>query len=235
MRKLVQSIHHYCKKVKRARNIKRAKDKIAPYLKKDYGVELNYKLWITKGARFVASERNSDLERLSSKTVGYLSAYLIIVNLIHVYNIPYLEILSLVEVGFVTAALSILILIYSQFENANKYSLKADRFHQCGLEIGELYNDLRMAKTFSNISDRETEIRRISEKYDAVLKKYENHDSIDLKMFETAKPPYFELSRLGVRRIKAEKYFKVKFRYHLMIYGPFILFAVVKLYQMYGI
>ncbi len=225
------SVSHYIKKIKRLKRIKKAKEGMPPYLKKDFGVELNYKLWATKGARFAASDRNKKMHSLSYQTIGYLSAYLIIINLINVYDLAYLSKMSSQSLGFWTTALSIIILIYSQFENAKNYSIKAEKFHQCGLEIGELYNKLRMTKTFESINRPEDEIQRISEQYDVVLRKYENHISTDLDIFTTTKPKYFKLTKFQISWIKIKRYFIVKLKYHLMIYGPVIFFIVFQIKQ----
>ena len=228
---MLERIKLYFKNISRAKRIKRLRKKQPPYLKKDFGVELNYKLWFTKGARFSASERNKKLNDLSSMTIGYLSAYLIIINLINIYNLPFLEKLTENELGFWSASLSILILLYSQFESAKNYSIKGEKFHKCSLEIAELYNELRMVKTSTSISKKKEEklISKISQNYDEVLKKYENHSYIDNKHFKTHKPEYFELTRFDVWKIKTEKYFRVYFKYHLMIYGPIILFILSQL------
>jgi hypothetical protein len=223
----------YWKKIQRTKRIKNLKNKIPPYLKKDFGVELNYKIWITKGARFLASERNKICDNLSSQTVGYLSAYLIIVNLVTIYNIDFLYQLNNNQLGFTTTALSILILIYSQFESAKNHSIKSEKFHQCSLEIGELYNELRMVKTFENIYNREDRIRKISEKYDAILKKHENHSPIDLSSFRITKAKYFGLKWYDVWWINIKKYLWIKLKYHLMIYGPIILFIAFQLSEKY--
>lgn len=84
MKQLAQNIRLDLKKRKRAKRIKKIKNCTPPpYLKKDFGVELNFKLWTTKGARFAASDRNKKLNSLSYQTIGYLSVYLIIINLIN--------------------------------------------------------------------------------------------------------------------------------------------------------
>ena len=223
---VIKDIRLLIKKRKRLKRIKRVRESMPPYLKKDFGVELNYKLWTTKGARFAASDRNKNMNSLSYQTIGYLSAYLIIINLINIYDLPYLSKMSSQSLGFWTTALSIIILIYSQFENAKNYSIKAEKFHQCGLEIGELYNKLRMTKTFEDINLPEDEIRKISEQYDIVLRKYENHIPIDLELFTTTKPRYFKLTKFQVIWIKIKRYCIVKLKYHLMIYGPVIFFMV---------
>lgn len=218
--------------IQRAKRIKNLRSPIAPYLKKDFGVELNYKLWTTKGARFSASHRNRVKNSLSSQTIGYLSAYLIIINLVHIYNLPYFTQLSSSELGFTTTALSIIILLYSQFENANNYAIKSEKFHQCSLEIAELYNELRMIKTFKSITNKEYRINSISKRYDVILKQYENHRPIDSLDFQKQKPDYFKLSKLEVRMIKIKKYFIIKLKYHLLIYGPIILFVIYQIKNM---
>ena len=204
---------------------------IAPYLQKDFGVELNFKLWTTKGARFAASHRNKIQNELSSKTLGYLSAYLTIVSLLAVYKIPF-DPIGENYLNFTLTALSILILIFSQFEAAKEFSIKSERFHQCSLEIGELYNELRIAKTFPNLSEenRFHWVIEISKKYDKVLQKYDNHNSIDFDYFKTSKAPYFKLTTTLIYYIKLKHYFFVRFKYHLFIYGPgvFLLITYLK-------
>src|SRR5690606_38180940 len=102
--KILSQFILYLKKIRRVKKINKAKkeanSKIHPYLKKDFGVELNYKLWITKGARFKASERNLVCGNLSARTIVYLSAYLIIVNLITIYKIKFLPALTPEQLGF---------------------------------------------------------------------------------------------------------------------------------------
>lgn len=231
--KKIDQFKLYWKKAQRARRIKKYRSKIAPYLKKDFGVELNYKLWITKGARFKASERNLISGNLSSQTIVYLSAYLIILNLVTIYKISFLASLTSNELGFSSTALSILILLYSQFETAKNHSVKSEKFHQCSLEIAELYNELRMVKTFQNVYNAEDKIRKISEKYDEILKKYDNHLPIDLEDFTLTKASYFDINWVEKISIEIKKYFLVKFKYHLMIYGPIIWFIYYQLSKKY--
>lgn len=223
---MLKRIKLYCKKVARAKRIKKLRSSIAPYLKKDFGVELNYKLWTTKGARFSASRRNKIQNELSTKTVGYLSVYLTIVGLVTVYEIDISNIIELKYLNFALTGISLLILIFSQFETSKEYAIKSEKFHQCSLEIGELYNRLRMVKTFTTIINKEPEIAKISKKYDRVLHKYDNHIPIDFDMFKITKPDYFKLSWFDVIKIKINFYFQVEFKYHLFIYGPGIFLII---------
>lgn len=197
------------------------------YLDKDFSTELNFKLWTTKGARFTASKRLKQIGKLSSYSIGFLTAYIIIINMISVFDIVSENYLTPQALAFITTALSILVLVFSQLENANEYRFRAERFHDCALEIGELYNDLRYFKT--NFDDDELinkEAKNISAKYSSLLREYENHDSIDFEYFKTTKVEYFKLSTMSVYATRFKYYLKVKFLYHTLIIFPIILFIV---------
>ena len=214
----------YLRKRRRAIKINRIKAKVPPYLKKDFGVELNYKLWITKGARFAASERTKRLDVLSTKTIGYLSAYLIIFNMLNIYEIGFYTPIPDNYLAFISTALSILILIFSQFESFKSYNIRSEKYHSCAIEIGILYNQLRMVKTFiSKQANSEPETERISCEYDELLKRFENHEPIDTDIFKTTKPDYFKLSLWGIYQSKIKEYVLYFFPYHLLMYGPILL------------
>ncbi len=229
---MLKKLSNYFKKVKRARRIKKLKKKIPPYLLKDFEVELNYKLWTTKGARFSASRRNQILHRLSGQCIGYLSAYLIIVGLVKLYGLNFwLLTLTEQQVNFTSMAFSVLILLFSQLESSENYILKSERYHNCALDIAELYNKLRFAKTYQNDNpDKQTILLDISNDYDRILKKYENHIEIDYSRFQLQKPDYFELDFFDRVFIKTEYYCRVHLRYHILIYGPLIVFITTNLY-----
>ncbi|WP_412560826.1 SLATT domain-containing protein [Winogradskyella sp. MIT101101] len=194
------------------------------YLDKDFSVELNFKFWTTKGARFVASHRLKSINKLSSYSLGFLSAYLIILGLLSVFEIGPELLISTKHFALISTSLSILILVFSQLEGSNDYRLRAEKFHDCALEISELYNKLRYLKTSSMKQD---EINKLSEdlsnEYSNVLKKYENHKYIDFLMFQTTKNDYFKLNWLNIGIIKLRYYWSTQFLYHILIVIPPIL------------
>lgn len=200
------------------------------YLNKDFSVELNYKFWTTKGARFTASSRLKKINKLSSYSIGFLSGYMIIIGLLSVFKLNNDQLVSSDQLGFITTGLSILILVFSQLESANDYALKADKFHNCALEIGELYNKLRYLKTnLKNEEEINSLAQELSIEYGNVLKKYENHEPIDFEYFKTSKNDYFKLSRLKVFIIQCEYYLRTKFLYHFLIIAPaVIIFLLLK-------
>jgi hypothetical protein len=96
--------------------------------------------------------------------------------------------------------------------------LKSEKYHQCSLEIASLYNDLRMLKKDTISLEIEESIRAISKRYEEILFKYENHISIDFKMFKTEKPVYHKLSNTEIITIRLKHYFQVRFIYHFFIF-----------------
>ena len=200
------------------------------YLDKDFSVELNFKFWTTKGARFVASHRLKSINKLSSYSLGFLSAYLIILGLLSVFEIGPELLISTKHFALISTSLSILILVFSQLEGSNDYRLRAEKFHDCALEISELYNKLRYLKTSSMEQD---EINKLSEdlsiEYSSVLKKYENHKYIDFLMFQTTKNDYFKLNWFNIGIIKLRYYWSTQFLYHvLIVLPPILIYWLVK-------
>ena len=200
------------------------------YLDKDFSVELNFKFWTTKGARFVASHRLKSINKLSSYSLGFLSAYLIILGLLSVFEIGPELLISTKYFALISTSLSILILVFSQLEGSNDYRLRAEKFHDCALEISELYNKLRYLKTSSMEQD---EINKLSEdlsiEYSNVLKKYENHKYIDFLMFQTTKNDYFKLNWFNIGIIKLRYYWSTQFLYHvLIVLPPILIYWLVK-------
>ena len=222
---------------RRLRNIKRNKKKIPPYLLKDnFEQELNYKLWSTKGARFEASTRNLIQKKLSAQSVGFLSAYLIVINIVHIYDLSFWKLnITANDVAFASTAFSILILLYSQLESAEDHGVKAEKYHSCALEIGELYNKLRLSKSQETDEEKGKLIREISNEYDLVLRKYDNHKSYDRKKFMLNKYHYHGLNFFERIFGEVKYYFLVKFKYHLLIWAPLILFVGLNILKIYEV
>ncbi len=117
------------------------------YLEKTFLEELNYKIWSTKGSRFNANKRVVQVSKLSNLCNSMLSVYLIAIGLLSVYNIYNEKLYSENLIAYSITCLSILLLVFGQIENAKEYSSKAKEYHNCGLELSSLYNELRIFKT----------------------------------------------------------------------------------------
>lgn len=200
------------------------------YLNKDFSTELNYKLWTTKGARFVASYRLKTLNKLSSYSIGFLSAYLIILGLLSVIKIKTAIVITSDEYAFISTSLSVIILVFSQLESANEYRLKAEKYHDCALEVSELYNKLRYLKTSNKTKEEVNQLaENLANDYSVLLRKYENHEPVDFSMFKITKPDYFSLNRFDILIINSRYYIKTMLLYHMIIViPPVIIYFILK-------
>ena len=230
-RPLAWLIFDVSQKKKYMTSIPAEKPTLPPYLQNnDWEEELNFKLWVTKGARFCADKRLLRLHTLSSLATSFLSAYLIIVSLLPLYVPSVSAKMPSNALPLLTTGISILLLVYTLIESSKDYKLRAHFFHQCALKVSRLYNELRRLKEEEDKGRKKEALRSISERYDEVLELYENHEPIDYDIFQTQKPEYFHLSRPHVWWRHVRYYAVVQFRYHLVIVLPPALIAYIAWY-----
>jgi hypothetical protein len=202
-------------------------------LKKTYDSELEYKLWVTKGSRFNANKRYLDQDKLSIKAIGYLTAYVLIINLLSLTPVikSYIS-LSSDFLSVATIGLSILILVFSQIEASGDYKIKAEKMHSSAKEIGKIYNELEMFR-YSDLSE-ETKYARyvtLTENYNSILDKYDNHDRIDFLLFKANNASYFKLNSFKVFNLKANYYFNSAFKYYFLIFCPIFVMLIMYLHR----
>lgn len=197
------------------------------YLDKTFLEELNYKVWSTKGSRFNASTRLTKIARWSNFSLTMLSVYLASVGLLSVYNINVsTDKLDENLIAYSITCLSILTLVLGQIENAKDYTMKAKEFHNCGLELSKIYNDLRIYKTLTEnqtIVEKEKFAKKISDEYQRILEKHDNHQQMDNDKFKTTKAKYHEMNNWDVFVINIRYYIRTIFIYHLLIFLPPII------------
>lgn len=202
------------------------------YLDKTFLEELNYKIWSTKGSRFNANKRLLQVSKLSNLCNSMLSVYLIAIGLLSVYNIYNEKLYNENLIAYSITCLSILLLVFGQIENAKEYSLKAKEYHNCGLELSGLYNELRIFKTLienPSLDDKLRFTQKISNEYQRILEKFENHEPIDNDLFISKTAKYHKIRLLEVIKIKMEYYFRTSFLYHfLIVILPIIIFILIK-------
>jgi hypothetical protein len=200
------------------------------YLYKTFLEELNYKIWSTKGSRFNANKRLLQISKLSNLCNSLLSVYLIAIGLLSVYNVYNEKIYNENIIAYSITCLSILILVFGQIENAKDYNSKAKEFHNCGLELSSLYNELRIFKTLKEnptIDDKLKFAQKISNDYQRILEKHQNHESIDNDLFKSKTAKYHKLSWFEVQKIRMEYYIKTMFLYHALILIPPIMMVIL--------
>ena len=199
------------------------------YLDKTFLEELNYKIWSTKGSRFNASTRLTKISRLSNLSISVLSVYLTAVGLLSVYNLSF-NTLNENLIAYSITCLSILTLVFGQIENSKDFTMKAKEFHNCGLELSNIYNELRIYKTLTenqSLRDKEKFAKHISDSYQRVLERHENHQQIDNDRFRSNTAKYHQLTTFAVLKIKFIYYIRTSFLYHLLIVLPPIIIVTL--------
>lgn len=202
------------------------------YLEKTFLEELNYKIWSTKGSRFNANKRVVQVSKLSNLCNSILSVYLIAIGLLSVYNIYNEKLYSENLIAYSITCLSILLLVFGQIENAKEYSSKAKEYHNCGLELSSLYNELRIFKTLKENTTLEDKLKfaqKTANDYQRILEKHENHEPIDNELFKSKTAAYHNLNWFDVNKIKIEYYIRTNLLYHILIvFPPIIIFILIK-------
>lgn len=190
--------------------------------------ELNFKLWVTKGARFCADKRLKAEYHLSRLSLNFLSAYLIVIGILPVFLTALDFSPSIIYVSLVTTTVSVILLAFGLIESSKCHELRAYHFHACGIKIARLYDRLRQAKEIGDSDTKRRELAEITREYEFVLDSYENHDPLDYDSFKIQKPDYFELSPKDIRLIKRKYYRNVKLVYHFILFAPpFVVFFIV--------
>ena len=206
------------------------------YLVGPFSRELNYKLWSTKGARFVASNRLKAKATASLWALSLMSFYLIIFSIIPFFIPPDRLPVSNEMLALLNVSLSIFMLMVSQMLNRSDYIENSKRFHSCALRIARLYNDLRIAKTMEDEQIHCSEVKRISDSYEDILDEYDNHDPVDFSMFRASKPEY-DGHKIGSFQIvisKIQYYISTFLFYHCLIFVPLSLIAYILVFASPG-
>lgn len=204
------------------------------HLDKDFLEELKHKMWATKGIRFYASNRLKSLSKISNICTSVLSVYLIIFGLLSVYNIynPSEQTKNLF--AFSMTAISIALLVFSVFENSQNYLVKAEKFHDCSLDIADLYNELQNFKTYkskSNDNEKLEYCNDLQARYQNILRRYENHSKLDTQKFRIDNMDYYKyLKRYDWLNTQLIYFYKTKFIYLLamIIPGIILVYLIIK-------
>ncbi|MCD5328479.1 SLATT domain-containing protein [Chromobacterium piscinae] len=209
--------------------IRVAKAKGVPlYAQQEYDKQLNYGLWSTSRTRFIAARRLKSKDSRSSKTISFLSAYMILFTLLDFLFLNKLNGYNSGYVIFFNISCSIMILIFSQFESSASYAVRSHKHHQCGLEISTLYKRLRKLKS-QHMGERGEdfyrELEEIDKQYDLILIQNDNHEMIDYDLFKATYPKYEDhsLNWFDVFLIRIRHYIGNVAFYHFAMFVPAVL------------
>jgi uncharacterized membrane protein (DUF485 family) len=177
------------------------------------------KLWETKGSRFIAANRLELHDKWSTITISIISVYIISINLaIILPKQP--EFLSTEIITYSTICLSILVLVVSLILTSRSYRMRADKYHECGRKINEIYDQLCIWKNTAENPNR-TDLINMSKNYYTILDNYENHSRLDYLMFIG--------NNLSDYKVKCKPLFwiYINIRYYLDTVGRYLIFLII--------
>lgn len=189
------------------------------------GQELEYAMYITKGARFNSHKRLETKSRLSNLTIALLTSYIIIVNLVGLSQSQLItQSIDTTFIALISTALSILVLVFSQIEYSNGYRVDAEKYHQCAKEISAVYYELRQAILSDKINEKKKEDLYVEfrKNYTNIISRFDNHHTMDYNRHKIEHPNDFDLSWIEKARIKTGEYVQTKLLYHMLIVLPIV-------------
>ena len=203
-----------------------------------YLEELSDKVWATKNARFLASKRMARSRKSSTVAVALLSASIIAVNMLVFFDKYKSEECSTM-ISVITVILSTFSLVMSLLIAMLRYEYREDNYHQCGLDLENLNQRIRLRKSEIKVNSEDTNAEspkedneHFLEKYYRIQKKYNlNHTTFDYKYSKWKS----ETDAQGVGKIdsckqKCPRFFKAlwySLRYY--IFDVYLLYWLIAL------
>lgn len=141
--------------------------------------ELHRRVRLTAGARFRAARRLARHDKFAQWTIALLSVGLIVVPLLQALKVT--TGLSVEQLNVLQIVLAVLVLVFSLLLSRDNFSVRADKMHRCGLELGQLERDL-FGLLVTGADDRI--YKDMSDRYFDILQQHENHEDVDYEMFK---------------------------------------------------
>ena len=153
--------------------------------------DLQRRMWITRGVRFVSEDRLKKKHLLSVLAINILSLCVIGLEII---SILVKTKTHTMEILFPIAAIvaPVFIIVLSAHENAKRYLVYAERMHRSAQVISNLYSDLEFINHTNGLTDEV--LNKLREDYNSALNDTSAHqDDVDYKYFQSLHPkPFLE-------------------------------------------
>lgn len=144
--------------------------------------ELYRKVNIVTNIRYISARRFRFNQQLSQWTITFISLLLILIPLLQALDMTLRHDQKLFDV--VSVFLAILVLVYSLLISMENYSVRAEKMQNCGTELSNLTRDIY---PYLGAKHHKNHYNNFSVRYQNILEKYENHDSIDYKKYTIEK------------------------------------------------
>ena len=187
--------------------------------------ELYERVTKTTKNRFSAQKRLKHHSQCALWTITLSSIFLLIPPLAQAFSLKLNQ--DVQTINFVQILLTITILIISVALSMANFSARSERIHNCGIELNSL-----VRKIYPKITcvDKEDDYECLNLEYDNILKRYENHASVDfmrtkLEMASYYNPPYWYKPLFLIRYYILEFFF---YFFTLAAGGVWILTLFIK-------
>lgn len=180
-------------------------------------------IWKTQGARFTAQRRLAAMHRWSLGSIAIASLYVVGLSLIPWF----FEIGESDErlLGLVTVLSAVGILVMSLLEAGERYEVRSERVHDCGLALGALMGELDVHVADARGTEGLTEYRQ---RYDAILKEHkENHERLDHRQFLASRRKDFGIGWWHARAINIAWSARTYWRFAVLIILPPLAGALI--------
>jgi hypothetical protein len=137
------------------------------------------KIWITKSCRFNSVKRLETYSKALSFLFLVITVALLGISIIIIIPSVNLTNDNKTLLGIGQVLISIFIFILSQVSNSDKTVMLAKEYNECALEIGKIYDKLKLLLHFADeYSQVKEEYAKIISEYDSTLMQYKNNHSL---------------------------------------------------------
>ena len=189
--------------------------------KDDYGPykEVYVRVLKTCRTRFKAYVRFQRHNKASMATITFSSIILLIVPLAQGFNIPLKYDQNVIN--YVQILLALVILVISSMLYMANFSVRAERFHNCGRELNVLARKLFIKR---DIFEVESDYEKYLKEYDIILSNCENHSQTDFMICQLEMIEYFSPT----------VWFKIRtYAKYMIEFIPYLLILILELGWIY--
>jgi hypothetical protein len=198
----------------------------------NYKLELDRKLGRTRGTRFRAYDRFTNLSKLSEITSSFLSSYVIIIAIIGIffsnYENEYAE-----YIPYLTIIIALILLVFNLTESKKEFKMNAEKMHNCARELTRLHLKLTSICNLQLNEKKELEkYLEISKQYATILEKYDGHSNKDYQIFKVNHPNDYELTKWQIFKYKYQYEYHQFIKYWILLYLPIPIMIIGLIYKL---
>jgi hypothetical protein len=186
------------------------------------------RVWITKGARLSASRRLELRQTWSTRTIAFLSVYLIAASVFLLTASQDIPRTLQRQLGLASVVASLLLLVIGLVEGGQNYLVKADRLHRCAKELLQL--EVQLDTFLASQAPTSTQLNDLGQEFTVIIERCpENHLPMDYEYFRCSRRKEFDISWYASLPTRLGYWARVLGPYTLAVFGPPLVFIYLVL------